>query len=178
MAPHLGMDLHSSMLAITQTRRIQTLSRGEKRESQLQMPFLAQEWDSTNLMPSFGNQNFPFNQFIILISYIVCEIFNCSFCLYREVNKAFSGFMHQCKYKMDGSLKIPLKTDTNYTQLEASSSVRSSVLLHTWNQHTQLRFCFLTFSRLIFFFRIEVCSSYFRFGKSSCRRLSEMVYRS
>ncbi|XP_010414072.2 PREDICTED: probable poly(ADP-ribose) glycohydrolase 2 [Camelina sativa] len=42
--------------------------------------------------------------------------------LVREVNKAFTGYFHQCKYKIDGSLKIPLKTDTNNTQLEASSS--------------------------------------------------------
>ncbi|KFK31175.1 hypothetical protein AALP_AA6G078700 [Arabis alpina] len=30
--------------------------------------------------------------------------------LLREVNKAFAGYLHQCKYQMDASLRIPLKT--------------------------------------------------------------------
>ncbi|KAL1221179.1 putative poly(ADP-ribose) glycohydrolase 2 [Cardamine amara subsp. amara] len=42
--------------------------------------------------------------------------------LLREVNKAFSGYLHQCKYKIDESLKIPLEAGTNYTHPEASSS--------------------------------------------------------
>ncbi|CAH2059872.1 unnamed protein product [Thlaspi arvense] len=39
--------------------------------------------------------------------------------LLREVNKAFSGYLHQCKYQIDGP-------ETKYTHPEASSSVRIS----------------------------------------------------
>ncbi|VVB07465.1 unnamed protein product [Arabis nemorensis] len=51
--------------------------------------------------------------------------------LLREVNKAFTGYLHQCKYRMDASLRIPLETDTNpssYTHSERPDPLPSASL--------------------------------------------------